>query len=135
MLQLFPAKEYLMDGPTRPDVLSNPLLTAAVFCLPAVVIVLSGIVDMGNGLRGAVWFASLSVMATGCLVNARRCGRTHCYFTGPFFILMALASLFFGIGSLPLGSSGWNWIGGVTLCGAVILGCVPELLLGKYRRP
>jgi hypothetical protein len=73
-------------------------------------------------------------MAAGCLINARRCGRIHCYFTGPFLSLMALASLSYGFGWLPLGSGGWNWIAGVTLAGAVILGCVPELLFGKYRR-
>jgi hypothetical protein len=76
----------------------------------------------------------LGVMAAGCLVNARRCGRMHCYFTGPFPILMGLASLSYGFGELPLGSSGWNWLGGVTLGGAVLLGFVPELLFGKYRR-
>ena len=119
---------------TSPDILSNPWLAAAVFCLPVAVIALSGNFDLGNGARAAVWAVCLGVMASGCLINARRCGRLHCYFTGPFFILMALASLSYGFGWLPLGTSGWNWIGAVTLCGAVILSCVPELLLGKYRR-
>lgn len=123
-----------MDTPTSRDLLSKPLLATVVFCVPVVIIVLSGALEMGNSGRGVVWAACLTVMATGCLVNARRCGRMHCYFTGPFFILMALASLSYGVGWLPLGSGGWNWIGGVTLCGAVVLGCVPELLLGKYRR-
>jgi len=47
---------------------------------------------------------------------------------------MALASLAYGFGGLPLGNSGWDWIGGVTLGGAILLGFVPELLFGKYRR-
>ena len=50
------------------------------------------------------------------------------------FILMAVASLSYGFGVLPLGISGWNWIGGVTIAGAVLLTCVPELLFGKYRQ-
>ena len=57
----------------------------------------------------------LGVMAAGCVVNALRCGRMHCYFTGPFMILMGFASLSYGFGWLPLGINGWNRIGGVTL--------------------
>ena len=116
------------------DILSIPWLAAAVFCLPVVVIALSGNLYMGNQGRALVWAICLGVMATGCLVNAGRCGRMHCYFTGPFFILMALACLAYGFGWLPLGAGGWNWIAGVTLGGAVLLGCVPEFLFGKYRR-
>jgi hypothetical protein len=119
---------------TPRDILSMPWLTAAVFCLPVAVIVLSGDLNIGNQGRAVVWAICLGVMATGCLVNARRCGRMHCYFTGPFLILMGLASLSYGFGGWPLGTSGWNWIGGVTLSGTVFLSCVPELVLGKYRR-
>jgi hypothetical protein len=119
---------------TPRDILSIPWLAAAVFCLPVAVIVLSGGLNIGNQGRAVVWAICLGVMAIGCLVNARRCGRMHCYFTGPFLILMVLASLSYGFGVLPLGTSGWNWIGGMTLGGTVFLTCVPELLFGKYRR-
>jgi hypothetical protein len=118
----------------RSDILSNPWLTGAVFCLPVTVVVLTGNLDIGNQGRAVAWAACLGVMATACLVNALRCGRVHCFFTGPFLILMALATLSYGFGLLPLGPSGWNWIGGVTVGGAVLLTCIPELLLGRYRR-
>src|SRR5437763_17075122 len=55
------------------------------------------------GLRTALWAASLAVMGVACLINASRCGRVHCRFTGPFFILGALTSLGYGLGLLPLG--------------------------------
>jgi hypothetical protein len=116
------------------DILSSPWLAGAVFCLPFAVIVLSGNLNLANPWRGLVWSVSLGVMAAGCLFNAIRCGRMHCYFTGPFFILMALASLSYGFGALSLGAAGWNWIGGVALGGGVLLTCVPEIFLGKYRR-
>jgi hypothetical protein len=119
---------------TSLDILSNRWLAATVFCLPIAIIALSGNFDIGNQARGVVWAACLGIMATGCLANARRCGRVHCYFTGPFLLLMALASLSYGFGWLPLGGGKWNFIAGITLGGAVILGCVPELLFGKYRR-
>ena len=51
--------------------------------------------------RNASW------MGVACLLNARRCGRMRCHFTGPFFLAMAVASLLFSLGALPLGSEGW----------------------------
>jgi hypothetical protein len=120
---------------TPRDILASPLLAAAVFCLPVVVIVASGALGISDKWRAVAWAVSLGVMAAGCLVNARRCGRVHCYFTGPFFALMGLAALAYGFEALPLGTRGWSWISGVTLGGAVLLTCVPEFFLGKYRRP
>jgi len=31
-----------------------------------------------------------------------------CYFTGPFFLVLAGAALLYGIGGLPLGAKGWS---------------------------
>src|SRR5690242_15948746 len=33
-------------------------------------------------LRAAVWTVALLWMGTACILNARRCGRTHCRYTG-----------------------------------------------------
>jgi hypothetical protein len=63
------------------------------------------------GLRTVLWATSLAVMGVACLLNASRCGRVHCRFTGPFFIVGALTSLGYGVGLLPLGRFGWSWIG------------------------
>src|SRR5215469_1062190 len=65
----------------------------------------------GPGLRTILWSTSLAVMGVACLINASRCGRVHCRFTGPFFILCAVISLSYGLGLLPLEPSGWKWIG------------------------
>src|SRR5688572_26372648 len=63
------------------------------------------------------WTLSLLVMGGACVVNARGCGRTHCYFTGPFFLIMAVASLAYGLQLLPLGPQGWQYLGAVVLVG------------------
>ncbi len=86
------------------------------------------------GLRTVLWTLSLGFMGAVCLLNASRCGRIHCYFTGPFFILGAVTSLGYGIGLLPFGPSGWKWIGNITIIGAIVLSSIPELVLGRYRR-
>ena len=60
---------------------------------------------MGTRYLVIVWPGLLTFMGVTCLVNARHCGRIHCYFTGPFFLVLA----------------------GVALC------WVPEWILGRYR--
>lgn len=79
------------------------------------------------------WTLSLAVMGAACLVNARSCGRMHCYFTGPFFLLMAIACLAYGLRWLSLGSHGWLYLGAVLLAGNVLLGFGPEWRWGRYR--
>ena len=91
-------------------------------------------------LRTALWTVSSAVMGAACLLNAARCGRVHCRFTGPFFILAAIASLAYGLGLLPLGPSGWKWIGAGTIIGACALTLHPRTVArsvvgeGKKRR-
>ncbi|MFZ3266412.1 MAG: hypothetical protein WA172_20585 [Terriglobales bacterium] len=116
------------------DILSNRLLSFALFCLPVIAIVATGYYDVGGGWRTAAWVLALSIMGTACVANAARCGRMHCYLTGPFFLVMAVATLLYGVGVVPLGANGWNIIGMSILVGAIALSCLPELFFGKYRK-
>jgi hypothetical protein len=116
-----------------PDLLSNPLLAFVVFCLPAIAMVATGSSRVGGGWRTAVWTVALSIMGTACLANAVRCGRVHCYITGPFLLGMAIVTLLYGLGVLPLGGNGWNAIGLTILIGAIALSCLSEMFFGKYR--
>lgn len=84
--------------------------------------------------RGGVWAASLVWMGVACLVNARRCGRTHCRVTGPFFLVMAAVVVGYVEGVLPLGSNGWTSISVVSLGGFAGLWWGSERLLGRYAR-
>lgn len=80
------------------------------------------------------WAIALTTMGIACTVNAVRCGRVHCYVTGPFFLLMALGTMLYGVGLLPLGHNGWRYLGMTILVGGVALCCLSEMLLGTYRR-
>ncbi len=115
------------------DLLSHPLLTFALFCLPAIAIVATAPHRVGVGWRTGVWTAALGTMGTACLANAVRCGRLHCYLTGPFLLVMAVVTLLYGLGLLPLGGNGWNVIGLTILVGAIALSCLTEVFFGKYR--
>lgn len=75
-----------------------------------------------------LWTPALLVAGTSCLVNAARCGRLHCYFTGPLFLLAALATILSSLHILPLH---WGWILASVVSG-VPLAYVLEVPLGKY---
>jgi hypothetical protein len=115
------------------DLLSSPWSTLLVFCLPAVAIVATGRAGFETKWRTIVWTIALGTRGIGCTVNALRCGRLHCYATGPFFLLMALVTILYSVNVVPLGRNGWGLIGLTVLVGAVVFCCIPEMLWGKYR--
>ena len=131
-----PAKKMSRDisdcGGSERDLLCRGPSAFLLWCVPLCAFALG--FGQATGLRTILWSTSLAVMGVACLINASRCGRIHCLFTGPFFILCAVASLAYGLRLLPLGPSGWKWIGAGTIIGALLLCCIPELLLGRYRR-
>ncbi len=100
--------------------------------LPALVMVVIAFPDIGSEAKGIVWALCLSVFGFGCVSNAMRCGRLHCYFTAPFFFAMAVASLLHGFGVFSFGNLGWLWIGLVALVGGIGLTVVPEKIWGQY---
>jgi hypothetical protein len=79
-----------------------------------------------------IWPVLLAFMGGACLVNARRCGRRHCYVTGPFFLALAAVSLLYGLGVLNFGRQGWRDLAAVLLVGSCALTCLPEWIWGKY---
>jgi hypothetical protein len=70
-------------------------------------------------------------MGAACLLNARRCGRKHCFYTGPFFLLMTVPVLLHGYGWVGIGADGWRWLGLAIGIGAVAITAVTEKS-GKY---
>ena len=116
------------------DILSSRWLVFTLYWLPAIAIAVAGAPAISNSWRTVVWTVALGIMGAACMVNALRCGRVHCYVTGPFFLLMALLALSYGFGILHLGRNGWNLLGLIALIGAIALWCLPEMLLGKYRK-
>jgi len=116
------------------DILSSRWRVFILYWLPAIAIVVAGTPAISSGWRTVVWTVALATMGVACIVNALRCGRVHCYVTGPFFLLMALVALSYGLGFLHLGGNGWDLLGLATLIGAIALWCLPEMFLGKYRQ-
>src|SRR5262249_10502672 len=114
------------------DILSNRRRVFLLYWLPAIAIVAVAPLAISNALRAVVWTVALAPMGMACIVNALRCGRVHCYMTGPFFLLIALLALSYGFGILHFGKNGWNLLGLITLAGTIALWCLPEMIFGKY---
>ena len=116
------------------DIASGHRFALIFWWLPALALVASGAMRVPGAILTAIWTASLLVMGIGCVINARRCGRTHCYFTGPFFVVMAALVALHGSGILSLGEHGWQWLWNTLLAGGLLLYFLPEWLWGRYRR-
>jgi hypothetical protein len=82
-----------------------------------------------------IWPIALLWISVACLVNASRCGRVHCYFTGTFFFILAVLSGLHGFNIVDLGASAWTWIGITAIAGGIALTILPEMIWGRYRGP
>ena len=100
--------------------------------LPIAALVLAG--GLESKAKALVWALALVWMGVACLVNARRCGRLHCYFTGPFFLATAAAALLHGFEVVWFGPDGWRWLGATLIVGAIVLWRGPELIWGRYAK-
>ncbi len=100
-------------------------------------IVLAGlvwlIVSEPQWMAGAAWTVAFTWMGGACLVNARRCGRLHCYFSGPILLIGAVVSLVISAGVVDLGRPGLFVVVGTTISLAALTYAL-ERVLGTYRR-
>src|SRR3979409_1658767 len=53
-------------------------------------------------VRTVIWIIALIWMGTACILNARRCNRTHCHYTGPYYLIMIAPVLLLGIASAAI---------------------------------
>jgi len=83
-------------------------------------------------VRTAIWIIALSWMGTACVLNAKRCERTHCRFTGPYYLAMIIPVLALGLGVTSLGLSAWVVLGVVIILGGKIIWWTTERAWGKF---
>ena len=98
--------------------------------LPILAIFAGAIADAS--LRTVTWTAALIWMGLACLLNARRCGRTHCRYTGPYYLLLTIPVALHGTQTLPLGGYGWWGLGVAILIGGKVIWWASERAWGKY---
>jgi hypothetical protein len=74
--------------------------------------------------------AVLAAWGGFCSTNALRCGRLHCYITGPIFLFAGTWLALAGLGLIGVAN---HWFNGL-IFGALLLGVIAELSIGKYSR-
>lgn len=77
---------------------------------------------LAASVRWPIWATAFLWAGAACCVNAAKCGRVHCAFTGPLYIVLGLLC-----GSNAMGwiSVGWPWIWTAAVAGT-LASFVPE---------
>lgn len=83
-------------------------------------------------IRTLVWIVVLIWMGTACILNARQCGRTHCRYTGPYYLAMIAPVLAIGAGMLNADFIGWLVLAMVILLGSKLIWWATERAWGKF---
>jgi len=114
----------------RDDWVNRPGMGIVWWCLPLAVGVAASYLASSPLTTVLVWIVSFVWMGTGCILNARRCHRLHCYISGPAFFLGAAALGLFAAGIAFARPHSLNNIVGITLTVA-LLSFVPEIIWKK----
>jgi hypothetical protein len=112
----------------RTDLVGNKRAYFLLWRLPWVAVVVSLLVK-DPSLKAVIWTIAFAQMGVACIANATGCRRMHCFFTGPWYLLAAVASFLRGSGRLSIP---WPVLGGLTWLGVCALWWLPERLWGKY---
>jgi hypothetical protein len=115
---------------TSRDWLRSPRTSALAWWVPQGAIVVS--LFLAVPLRSAIWIVALIWMGTACMWNAKRCGRTHCRYTGPFYLTMIAPVLALGSGILHADFLGWLVLAVIILVGSKLIWWGTERAWGKF---
>jgi len=83
-------------------------------------------------IRAAIWIVALIWMGTACIMNAKRCGRTHCRYTGPYYLAMIVPALVLGTDFVSVGISAWVGLASIILIGSKLIWWATERAWGKF---
>jgi hypothetical protein len=117
------------DASTR-DWLRSPRSSLLAWWVPHAAIVASLLAPVS--VRAAVWTVALIWMGGACVLNARRCGRTHCRYTGPFYLAMIVPVVLLAAGTGSVGFSAWLILAVFILAGDKIIWWTTEHAWGKF---
>lgn len=82
-------------------------------------------------VTAAAWSAAFVWMGGACLINARRCGRVHCFVSGPILLLGAAFAAAIALEFVHINAVGFAGAVAATLALSA-LSYVFELVWGRY---
>jgi len=115
---------------SKRDWLFSPHSSLLAWWVPHAAIIASLLAPVS--VRAAIWIFSLVWMGVACLLNARRCGRTHCRYTGPFYLAMIVPTLLMAFGYNSSEFLFWLSLGVLILGGDKIIWWITERAWGKF---
>ena len=83
-------------------------------------------------IRATIWIAALIWMGSACILNARRCGRTHCRYTGPYYLVMVVPVLLLISGIVSADLYGWFALAVLILAGSKMIWWATERAWGTF---
>src|ERR1700730_15612640 len=83
-------------------------------------------------VRALIWIVALIWMGAACILNARRCNRTHCRYTGPYYLAMIAPVVVLGMGVVSAGIYGWISLGVLIVGGSGLIWWATERTWGKF---
>src|SRR5262249_45032099 len=101
------------------DWLSSPRPSASAWWMPKAVIVAA--LFSPPTARAGIWIIALIWMGTACVLNSRRCGRTHCRYTGPYYLVMIAPVLVLASGVISVDFYAWVSLAVLIFCGSMII--------------
>lgn len=118
-------------APPGGDLATQPASILLWWVLPIAVGFSANFFPFSTRTIGAIWTVAFLWMGMGCLLNARRCHRLHCYISGPVFVLGAIftASVASGIVD-PAPHLFSNVVNGTLVL--TLLSFVPEMVWKRY---
>lgn len=122
-----PSKPGIVSGCCEAHDLVGKRSGLWLWCLPTLLFIVGLNWETG---RPMLWIPALLVMSIGCALNAKRCGRLHCYITGPIFLLAAVYVILAEGNIVPLRPN----LFAIVVLGVAALACFAELPFGRYVR-
>ena len=96
------------------------------WCLPVIALIVG---SYWQKARLLLWIPAFLVMGVACFANAARCGRVHCYITGPLSLLAIVYVLLAEFYLVPIDAGYFL----DSILAISILAFLPEIPFGKYR--
>jgi hypothetical protein len=111
----------------RGDDLVHKRIGLLVWCVPIAALIVG---DLWVTARIWLWIPAFTVMGMACLANAARCGRVHCYLTGPVFLFAAIYTALSALHLVPLRAA----VLLDSVLALTVLAFLAEIPIGQYRK-
>jgi hypothetical protein len=114
------------------DWVANKRQFLIVWGLPTALMFAVWLISLPLMVIGIIWMGSLIWMGISCLRNARSCGRMHCFYSGPYFLICGAVALAIGMGWWQAVSI--NGLGLFLLVATPLVCVLPEVFWGTYKK-